>query len=62
MGIMVPMVESKDQAEMIAQSLKEKVAIPIEHPAIYFKSTIKVEGVLEMLNSFYNSNGLILQC
>ena len=46
----------------IAQSLKEKVAIPIEHPAIYFKSTIKVEGVLEMLNSFYNSNGLILQC
>ena len=36
---------------VIAQSLKERVAIPSEHPAIYYKGAIDVLAVLEMLNS-----------
>lgn len=34
----------------IAQSLKEKVVIPNEHPAICYKGTIDVVAMLEMLN------------
>lgn len=34
----------------IAQSLKEKVVIPSEHPAIYYKGAIDVVAVLAMLN------------
>ena len=39
----------------IAKPLKGKFSVPIEHPAIYFKDTIKVESVLEMLESFRSS-------
>ncbi len=35
----------------IAQSLKEKIENDIDHPAIYFKDTIKVEQILKTLHS-----------
>ncbi len=35
----------------IAQSLKEKIENDIDHPAIYFKDTIKVEQILKKLHS-----------
>ena len=36
----------------IARPLKGKFKPPIEHPAIYFKDAIKVDAVLEMLETF----------
>ena len=36
----------------IAQSLKEKVPVICEHPAIYYKNKIKLEAVLAILESF----------
>ena len=42
----------------IAKPLKDKFSVPIEHPAIYFKDTIKLEAVLEMLESFRGSSNL----
>jgi len=39
----------------IAKPLKDKFSVPMEHPAIYFKDTIKLGSVLEMLESFRDS-------
>ena len=39
----------------IAQSLKEKMESPLDHPAIYYKDTIKIEAVLKILGAIRES-------